>query len=109
WRGAMDRGQQPLLPPARARRVVAAGRRGDALARGRPRWCGRTPSLNMDLPTTMPDSVAADLPTQIDSEDVLDELLTRPGEALIDSVRTIASPLLILGAGGKMGPTLAVL
>ncbi len=63
----------------------------------------------MDLPTTMPDSVAADLPTQIDSEDVLDELLTRPGEALIDSVRTIASPLLILGAGGKMGPTLAVL
>ncbi|HMC63704.1 MAG TPA: hypothetical protein VKI65_02085 [Gemmataceae bacterium] len=48
-------------------------------------------------------------PERIESEEQLDELLTRPNGALVDSVRTLASPLILLGAGGKMGPTLAVL
>jgi len=39
----------------------------------------------------------------------LEEVLTRPGTALIEFIKTISSPLLVLGAGGKMGPTLAVL
>jgi nucleoside-diphosphate-sugar epimerase len=39
----------------------------------------------------------------------LDEILTRPSPALVQFIRTVSTPLLILGAGGKMGPTLAVL
>jgi nucleoside-diphosphate-sugar epimerase len=46
-------------------------------------------------------------PEVIDSEAVLEDVLTRPGARIIDFIRTVASPLLILGAGGKMGPTLA--
>jgi nucleoside-diphosphate-sugar epimerase len=43
------------------------------------------------------------------SEDDLDELLTRPRSELIDFIRRINGRLVVLGAGGKMGPTLAVL
>jgi dTDP-4-dehydrorhamnose reductase len=50
-----------------------------------------------------------DLPEFLDTEDDLDELLTRPRPALVEFVRSLASPLVVLGAGGKMGPTLAVL
>jgi nucleoside-diphosphate-sugar epimerase len=45
----------------------------------------------------------------IQSEEDLDRLLTEPRAVLTDFIRTVSSPLLILGAGGKMGPTLAVL
>jgi nucleoside-diphosphate-sugar epimerase len=48
-------------------------------------------------------------PNQIRTETELDEFLTRPGAELIETVKTLESPLLVLGAGGKMGPTLAVL
>jgi nucleoside-diphosphate-sugar epimerase len=41
------------------------------------------------------------------SEPALDEFLSRPTPALIEFIRSVSSPLLILGAGGKMGPTLA--
>jgi len=56
----------------------------------------------MDLP-------AMNLPNFIESEDQLDELLTTPSTALVEVVRTLADPLIILGAGGKMGPSLALL
>jgi nucleoside-diphosphate-sugar epimerase len=49
------------------------------------------------------------LPERIDAEEQLNELLTRPKAALVQFIKSVASPLLILGAGGKMGPTLAVL
>jgi nucleoside-diphosphate-sugar epimerase len=49
------------------------------------------------------------LPELIGNEEELLELLTRPGETLLEFIRTVSSPLIILGAGGKMGPTLAVL
>jgi nucleoside-diphosphate-sugar epimerase len=39
----------------------------------------------------------------------LDERLTRPDGGLVEASRAISSPLVVLGAGGKMGPTLAVL
>jgi len=39
----------------------------------------------------------------------LEELLCRPRPTLVDFMRTVSSPLVVLGAGGKMGPTLAVL
>ncbi len=48
-------------------------------------------------------------PDRINSESELDEVLTRPSEQLQDFIRTVSSPLVILGAGGKMGPSLAVL
>ena len=48
-------------------------------------------------------------PHRFDTEEQLEAFLTRPSAALRDFARTLASPLLILGAGGKMGPTLAIL
>src|SRR5215212_6520167 len=44
-----------------------------------------------------------------DSEADLDEFLSRPRPQLVDFIGSVRSPLVILGAGGKMGPTLAVL
>src|SRR5262245_33890140 len=54
-------------------------------------------------------TMAPILPASIQSEVELDELLTRPRPELVSFVRTLQSPLVVLGAGGKMGPTLAVL
>jgi len=45
----------------------------------------------------------------IQSESELEEILTRPGPELVEFFKTLTGRLLILGAGGKMGPTLAVL
>lgn len=47
------------------------------------------------LPDTIPDIAA------------LDELLCRPGQALIDDLSKIDGDIMILGVAGKMGPTLA--
>ena len=49
------------------------------------------------------------LPARIDTEQQLNERLTRPTPRLVEFIKSVRSPLLILGAGGKMGPTLAVL
>jgi nucleoside-diphosphate-sugar epimerase len=49
------------------------------------------------------------LPKYIKDENSLNEVMTRPTPQLIDWVKTLPDPLLILGAGGKMGPTLSVL
>jgi len=59
--------------------------------------------------SSVSNSVAAGLPSLIQTEGALDDLLTRPGPALVEFIRTVRSPLLVLGAGGKMGPSLAVL
>lgn len=48
-------------------------------------------------------------PELIHDEIELDELLTRPSPLLIQAIPSLSSPLVILGAAGKMGPTLAVL
>ncbi len=50
-----------------------------------------------------------DLPEGIEAEEQLHEFLTRPSAPLVEFIRNLTSPLLVLGAGGKMGPTLAVL
>jgi nucleoside-diphosphate-sugar epimerase len=39
----------------------------------------------------------------------LDDILTTPNEATIEAVRQLGGDLMILGAGGKMGPSLAML
>jgi hypothetical protein len=46
---------------------------------------------------------------EIRSEEQLDEILSRPSATLTEFIKTLSSPLVILGAGGKMGPTLAAL
>ncbi len=48
-------------------------------------------------------------PEIVRDESELDDWLTRPRPELVDFIRSVSSPLVILGAGGKMGPTLAVL
>ena len=50
-----------------------------------------------------------DLPEIIKDEAQLDSILTQPSPALCSFISKVTSPLVILGAGGKMGPTLAVL
>lgn len=51
----------------------------------------------------------SDPPDSFPTEADLDEFLTRPRPVLVEFMRTLAGPLVVLGAGGKMGPTLAVL
>lgn len=48
-------------------------------------------------------------PQSFPDEAALDEWLTRPRPELVGFIRTVKSPLVVLGAGGKMGPGLAVL
>jgi nucleoside-diphosphate-sugar epimerase len=49
------------------------------------------------------------VPDAVLTESELDDLLTRPSARLVGAIQEISSPLLVLGAGGKMGPSLAVL
>jgi nucleoside-diphosphate-sugar epimerase len=49
------------------------------------------------------------LPTVIRSNEELTELLTRPSPALVDFIGGLEGPLMVLGASGKMGPTLCLL
>ena len=43
------------------------------------------------------------------TEEKLDSLLTEPSQALIEDVKKIKGDIMVLGAGGKMGPTLCIL
>lgn len=43
------------------------------------------------------------------TEEKLNELLTKPSDALVEDIAKIKGDIMILGAGGKMGPTLCVL
>lgn len=47
------------------------------------------------------------LPRTIPDVPALEELLCRPSEALIEDLRKVEGDIIILGVGGKMGPTLA--
>jgi nucleoside-diphosphate-sugar epimerase len=47
------------------------------------------------------------LPKTIPDISALDELLCRPSQALIDDLNTVDGDIMVLGVGGKMGPTLA--
>lgn len=48
-------------------------------------------------------------PSVLADEKALDDWMTRPSEALISFVATLKGPVIVLGAGGKMGPSLCVL
>lgn len=43
------------------------------------------------------------------TEEKLNELLTTPSEKLIEDIKKIQGDIMVLGAGGKMGPTLCIL
>lgn len=43
------------------------------------------------------------------TEEKLNDLMTTPSETLVEDVKKIKGDIMILGAGGKMGPTLAIL
>lgn len=47
------------------------------------------------------------LPERVDDVEQLDELLSRPSPKAVATLRDTPGDLMILGAGGKMGPTLA--
>jgi nucleoside-diphosphate-sugar epimerase len=47
------------------------------------------------------------LPDTISDIAALDELLCRPSQALVDDLARVDGDIMILGVGGKMGPTLA--
>jgi nucleoside-diphosphate-sugar epimerase len=48
-----------------------------------------------------------DLPSTIDDVAALDEFLARPAKPLVADLAAVDGDILILGVGGKMGPTLA--
>lgn len=48
-------------------------------------------------------------PVVISSEDELEQVLSEPTSAVREALRTLDSDLYILGVGGKMGPTLALM
>jgi hypothetical protein len=46
-------------------------------------------------------------PARFADVDALDQFLSRPSRALIEDLATVEGDIIVLGAGGKMGPTLA--
>ena len=46
------------------------------------------------------------LPATVPTPEALDELLSRPSDALVEDLRALDGDILVLGAGGKVGPTL---
>ncbi len=50
--------------------------------------------------------LSAPLPRSVSSEEELEELLSRPTPDLVELARRLPGDLLVLGAGGKMGPSL---
>ncbi len=60
-------------------------------------------------PSARPADRARKRPHLIRTEPELEEVLTLPSRGLVEFIKELSSPLLILGAGGKMGPTLCVL
>jgi nucleoside-diphosphate-sugar epimerase len=52
-------------------------------------------------------SLSAPIPERIADVAQLEELLSRPSEAAIDALQAVPGDIMILGVGGKMGPTLA--
>src|SRR5512140_550788 len=55
------------------------------------------------------DTPVGGFPESIRDEAALEQQLTSPSAVLLEFIRGVSSPLVVLGAGGKMGPTLAVL
>lgn len=55
----------------------------------------------------MPETDAAGWPERIETVEQLDELLSEPDGGVIEALGSLDGDLMVLGVGGKMGPTLA--
>jgi nucleoside-diphosphate-sugar epimerase len=53
------------------------------------------------------DKEPTDLPSGFGDEEALEEFMTRPARALVADLEAVDGDLIVLGVGGKMGPTLA--
>jgi nucleoside-diphosphate-sugar epimerase len=62
-------------------------------------------SITSILPTALLD--ASKLPERFETESALENFLALPSRELVDDMARLDGDLLILGVGGKMGPTLA--
>src|SRR4051812_21506898 len=49
------------------------------------------------------------LPDRIDSAAVLDDLLSAPTPGVVETLARISGDIVVLGVGGKMGPSLAAM
>jgi len=59
-------------------------------------------------PPEAPSARAAEvLPARFENIEHLEEVMTTPSPALVQTLRGVSGDLLVLGVGGKMGPTLA--
>lgn len=47
------------------------------------------------------------LPARIEDEEALEDLLARPSQGLVDDFAKLEGDIIVLGVGGKVGPTLA--
>jgi nucleoside-diphosphate-sugar epimerase len=52
---------------------------------------------------------AGALPERFDDVAALEDFMTRPSQALVDDLAAVDGDIVVLGVGGKMGPTLAAL
>jgi nucleoside-diphosphate-sugar epimerase len=68
---------------------------------------GRQGSGNRPAHDAGPILLAEKLPEAFVSVDALEDFLTTPSRVLLDDLATVDGDILILGVGGKMGPTLA--
>ena len=48
-------------------------------------------------------------PSKIETESVLEEIISRPSPETVRAIQKIDGDIVILGAGGKIGPSLAIL
>ena len=79
-------------------------------------FLGPLTGIHSDVPRTVfreaKEPLAMQLDLQIgliDSEDQLEDMLSAPTQALCDTLSRLDGDIMVLGAGGKMGPTLAKL
>ena len=49
----------------------------------------------------------SNLPERFEDTETLEEFMSRPSRALVDDLKQLDGDILVLGVGGKMGPTLA--
>jgi nucleoside-diphosphate-sugar epimerase len=54
-----------------------------------------------------PDDTAASLPDRFDDVEALEDFMTQPSPGLVDDLARVDGDIIVLGVGGKMGPTLA--
>jgi nucleoside-diphosphate-sugar epimerase len=55
----------------------------------------------------MSDEGCPPLPERVDDVDALEELLSRPTPEVVDTLRRLQGDLIVLGVGGKIGPSLS--